>query len=251
MPAPKILLLQVREPDDPVVPEERRIFARSAGVPVENVIPHDLLNSVPTMPQVRGYDALMVGGSGEYFVSRANLPNFEQVMEFLRTLVDAGHPTFASCFGFQLLVNALGGQITYLPEKMELGTYTLNQTEAGRSDELFSRLPARFDAHLGHKDQATHLPADVAHLAYSDLAPYQAIRIPGKPIWATQFHPEVTRDENLGRFKRYIDIYSQTMSPDELKNTIHRFTPAPDSRRLIPNFMEIVFGWAAVNQNKR
>lgn len=245
MSPPNILLLQAREKTDPVIPEERRIFARSACVPVENVTTHDLLSGVPTLAQAKQFDALMVGGSGEYFVSKANLPEFDRVMDFLRSLVDAGHPTFASCFGFQLLVNALGGEITYLPEKMELGTYTLHQTENGQSDELFSRLPPDFDAHLGHKDQAIRLPQNVLHLAYSELAPFQAIRIPGKPIWATQFHPEVTRDENFGRFKRYVDIYSQTMSPEELRSILHRFTPAPDSRKLIPFFMDIVFGWSA------
>ncbi len=242
MQAPKIILLQARNANDPVIPEERRIIARSAGVPEAHVVPFDLLHNAPTLAHARTFDALMVGGSGEYFVSHGNLPEFEKVLAFLKDLVDSGHPIFASCFGFQLIVRALGGEIKYRPDLMELGTYTLHQTDAGRQDELFSRLPADFDAHLGHKDLATRLPDGAVSLAYSELAPYQAIRLPGKPIWATQFHPEVTRDENLGRFKRYINIYSQTMSPEELENTIQRFTPAPESRRLIPNFMEIVFG---------
>jgi GMP synthase (glutamine-hydrolysing) len=201
-----------------------------------------LINSLPTISLARRYDALMIGGSGEYFVSRGNLPNFKNVLDFINDIVAAGHPMFASCFGFQLTVEAMGGKIKYLPEKMELGTYKLFQTDAGKEDELFSQLTTEFDAHLGHKDQAVQLPSNVNHLAYSKLAPFQAIRVPNQPIWATQFHPEVSREENLGRFKRYIDIYSQTMSPDELSSTIDQFTPAPESRRLIPLFMKTVFG---------
>jgi GMP synthase (glutamine-hydrolysing) len=131
--------------------------------------------------------------------------------------------------------------VIFAPEKMELGTYALRLTEAGRSDELFGRLPPTFHAHLGHKDQATRLPDSLSHLAFSERAPYQAIRFPGKPIWATQFHPEVTRDENLGRFKRYIHLYGAKLEPEDLRETLDRFTPAPESEGLIPSFMQLVF----------
>jgi GMP synthase (glutamine-hydrolysing) len=124
---------------------------------------------------------------------------------------------------------------------MELGTYLLELTECGQKDELFGSLPLTFRAHLGHKDQATRLPGVLSHLAFSDRSPYQAIRYPGKPVWATQFHPEVTRDENLGRFKRYIDTYAAKLEPEELKETIARFTPAPESEGLIPRFMDLNF----------
>ena len=242
MSQPKILLLQTRAPGDPVIAEEIRIFARNAGVPSENIIPHNLLTAAPTLEQARRLDAIMVGGSGEYFVSRGNLPNFEAVLDFLRAVVRTGQPMFASCFGFQLIVHALGGAVVFAPEKMELGTYPITLTEAGQQDELFGRLPAIFDAHLGHKDQATAIPESVTSMAFSERSPFQAIRIPGKPIWATQFHPEVTRDENLGRFKRYINLYASKVDMDDLRSTIARFTPAPESEQLIPAFMDLVFG---------
>jgi GMP synthase (glutamine-hydrolysing) len=241
MSQPKILLLQTRRPDDPVLSEEIRIFARNAGVPLENIIPHNLLVATPTIARARQLDAVMIGGSGEYFVSKGNLPNFQGILDFLVELVESGQPLFASCFGFQLIVRAFGGEVTFAPEKMELGTYVLQLTENGKSDELFGALPASFQAHLGHKDQATRLPAALSHLAYSERSPYQAIRFPGKPVWATQFHPEVTRDENLGRFKRYIDVYAATLAADELRETLARFAPAPESEDLIPGFMRLVF----------
>lgn len=239
---PKILLLQARVAGDPVIPEEHAIFARNAGVPAEHVTSHSLLDGSPDPESKQSHDALMIGGSGEYFVSRENLPHFQDTLAFLRGWIDAGRPAFASCFGFQLIVKALGGEISYLPEKMELGTYPLHLTAAGKEDPLFKRLPETFHANLGHKDQATQLPAGVIHLAGSELALYQAIRIPGKPIWATQFHPEVTHLENLGRFKRYVRLYARSMEPAALKETMDRFTPTPDTERLIPAFMELVFG---------
>ncbi|HUF39947.1 MAG TPA: type 1 glutamine amidotransferase [Anaerolineales bacterium] len=241
MSQPRILLLQTRAPDDPVIPEEIRIFARNAGVPKENIVPHNLLDGAPALERARRLDAVMIGGSGAYFVSQANLPDFQGILAFLVELVESGLPVFASCFGFQLIVQAFGGEVEFMPEKMELGTYALQLTEAGRADELLGTLPSTFHAHLGHKDQATRLPPTFSHLAFSELSPFQAIRFPKKPVWATQFHPEVTREENLGRFKRYIHLYAATIDPEDLRATLARFQPAPETERLIPRFMQLVF----------
>ncbi len=238
---PKIFLLQVREAGDPVIGEEIAIFARNTGLPVDHIVPHNLLAAVPTMAQVLRWDAVMIGGSGEYFVSRGNLPGFVAIMELLAGLVSRGHPIFASCFGFQLLVRALGGVVRYTPETMELGTYPSNLTEEGKADPLFSRLPPVFHAQLGHKDKATELPEGVCNLAFSERAPFQALRVPDKPIWATQFHPELNREENLGRLKRYLDLYTQVMTKEELQETIERFQPSPETGNLIPGFMKLVF----------
>jgi len=242
MSQPKIMLLQVREDGDPVIREEIAIFSRNTGLPEDHIVPHNLLKGPPTIDEVQRHDAIMIGGSGEYFVSRENLPEFPKVMDLLADIVDRGHPMFASCFGFQMIVRALGGEIRYSPETMELGTYPLTLTEHGSRDELFSSLPAVFKAQLGHKDKATILPAVAQNLAFSEKAPIQALRIPGKPIWATQFHPELTWEENLGRLKRYIKLYTQVMSEDEIQETIDRFQPGPETLNLIPSFMKIVFG---------
>ena len=48
-----------------------------AGIDVEQIIPLDLLTETPTLDQIRSYDALMVGGSGAYYVTKGNLPGFE------------------------------------------------------------------------------------------------------------------------------------------------------------------------------
>ena len=61
MSEPTILLLQTRSADDPVIAEEIRIFARNAGVPTENVIPNNLLETTPTLAQARRHDAVMIG----------------------------------------------------------------------------------------------------------------------------------------------------------------------------------------------
>jgi len=193
------------------------------------------------LDQIREHDALMVGGSGAYYVTKGNLPGFHEVMAVLRQVVEVGHPTFASCFGFQLLVEAMGGRVVYDPPNMEVGTYRLSLTPEGQRDELFGFLPRTFLAQLGHKDRADDLPEGTLNLAASDNSALQALRVPGKPIWATQFHPELTKEENLKRFSRYLDGYAALMSEDELQEVLARFDHSPEANELLSRFLSVVF----------
>lgn len=237
-----ILLLQARHADDAARDEERASFATMTGLDLDQVVPLDLLTQTPTLDKIRQHDALMVGGSGAYYVTKGNLPGFQRVLSVLRQVVDVGHPTFASCFGFQLLVEAMGGQVVYDPANMEVGTYQLRLTSAGRQDELFGYLPPTFRAQLGHKDRADSLPPGALNLATGDNAGFQALRVPNKPIWATQFHPELDRDENLKRFNRYLDGYASLMSQDEIRDTLARFDHSPEANELLTRFVRVVFG---------
>ena len=237
-----ILLLQARNLDDPAKAEERASFAQKAGIPLSCFIPHDLLNGPPTLDQVRQYDALMIGGSGDYNVSDRSLPYIEKTFALLRDVVAAGHPTFASCFGFQMLVEALGGEIVRDPDSMEVGTYAVTLTPAGRDDELFSYFPHVFPAQFGHKERVERLPDNVVNLASTELCAYQAIRVPGKPIWAVQFHPELSRDENRQRFERYREMYVGMVGKAEYERILARFTDSPEAEELIPRFVNMIAG---------
>lgn len=237
-----ILLLQARHEDDLARHEECQSFADRAGLPLEQIVPFDLLQRTPTLAEIRRCDALMIGGSGAFSVSKYNLPNQYAVMAVLAETVSIGHPIFASCYGFHLLVQALGGTIIYDPAGMEVGAFQLTLSAAGRADELFGYLPDTFMAQLGHKDRATRLPGGVLNLAASARAPFQALRIPGKPIWATQFHPELTVEDNLLRFSRYKDVYADLYSPQELQALVDGFVASPETEALIPRFLQTVFG---------
>ncbi|HJS30093.1 MAG TPA: type 1 glutamine amidotransferase [Anaerolineales bacterium] len=237
---PRILLLQARRQDDPALPEERVSFAARAGLPLDAFVPHDLLSGPPALEEARMASALMVGGSGEYFVSKGDLPRFEETLAFFRAVVAESLPLFASCFGFHLLTAALGGEVIYDPEGIQIGTHELTLTREGADDELLGILPREFAAQLGRKDRASRLPPGAVHLASSREAPYQAFRLRGKPIWATQFHPELTRSENLMRFKRYAEIYTQTMTPAERQAAFDGFHESPHTAALIPKFLELL-----------
>ncbi len=237
---PKLLLLQARRPDDPAKQEERASFAARLGLPLDAIVSHDLLLGPPSLETVKQYKAVFIGGAGEFDVSKRNLPHFEATQQRLREMVDLGHPLFASCFGFQMLVQALGGNIIPDPENAEVGAFRLYLTPEAREDELFGILPQTFMAQLGHKERAQRMPPGVISLAYSDRVAHEALRVPGKPIWATQFHPELTVEDNLLRFKRYLDIYAKLFTPEEIEATLARFQPSPETEKLLPRFLELI-----------
>ena len=236
----RILLLQARYADDPAKAEEVRTFARACRLPRDDFATHDLLTGPPEPPDLDGYDALMVGGSGDFYLSQGDLPYLDETLSFLRLVVDRGHPTFASCFGYQCLVLALGGELTHDVANTEIGTLDLHLTDAGTEDELFGVLPQRFAAQLGHKDRALRPPSGTVNLAYSDLCALQALRVPGKPIWAAQFHPELDRDANYGRFLRYLEGYASELPALELERAHLRFRDSPEASGLLPRFLELL-----------
>lgn len=238
----RFLLLQARESDDEMLGRERRSFAEHLDVEEERIVPLNVLDGPVAPADLGRADALLIGGSGDYYVSKDHLPHAESVYDLLREVAERGHPTFASCFGFQLLVRALGGEVVHDPATTEVGTLELDLTPEGRGDELLGQLPERFPAQFGRKDRALSMPPGIPSLAASALNPHQALRLPARPVWATQFHPELSGDENRARFERYHDGYGAAMSAEEHAAALERFRPSPEANTLLRRFVRLVFG---------
>lgn len=238
----RILLLQARNLEDPMKEHELKCFVQKTELELDQFIPFNLLKGPPPRSMVRYADAIMVGGSGDFDVSKENLPFYFNFIEFLNAQVFRGTPMFASCFGYQCLVMAMGGKIIRDDPATEVGTYELTLTEAGARDPIFEGFPAKFGAPMGHKDRTSLQPGGIPNLASSEMCPFQALRIPGKSIWATQFHPELDRRTNLDRFEHYLETYSGSMSEDKVQETFARFKETPESNTLLRKFVELVFG---------
>ena len=118
----------------------------------------------------------------------------------------------------------------------------LELTDAGLEDPLIGELPASFLAQEGHKDRVTRNPEGIPNLAGSTLSPRQAFRVPGQPIWATQFHPELDRTANLCRFDHYVAGYARHMDEGAQHAARARFQESPETSKLLPRFLELVFG---------
>jgi GMP synthase (glutamine-hydrolysing) len=238
----RVLLLQARNPGDPIREQEVRCFADRTGLRPEQFMPHDLLEGPPSLRAVREHDALMVGGSGDFYVSKSDLPELERTLERLREVAALGHPTFASCFGYHCFVRALGGEIVHDPDRREVGTFTLTLTDAGRADPLFGAMPERFDAQLGHQDRARSHPEGLENLAGSERSPLQALRVPGQPVWATQFHPELDHESSTERLRVYLESYAPDLAGAERARLAAQFKESPAASTLLRRFVELVFG---------
>lgn len=238
----RYLLVQARHPDDPMLEHERRSFAAHLGAEIEQIEALNLIERPAAESDLRRCDALLVGGSGEYYISKRHLPNEESFFALLVAAAQRGHPTFASCFGFQAMARALGGEVVHHPESTEVGTHELRLTEAGRQDPLLGQLPERFAAQLGRKDRVDVMPPGVPNLVTGDANRHQALRIPGQPVWATQFHPELTGSENRTRFERYLEGYAGAMSAEKRAEALAGFGPSPEANTLLERFVRLVFG---------
>lgn len=230
----RITVLQVRNRDDPMLEHERDCFAAATGLNRSVFDWRNVVDGVPSLAEVRASDALLIGGSGHFSVADPSVGFFAPLMTLLGAVVEVGHPTFGSCFGFQLLVETLGGRVVHDADHGEVGAFELELTEEGRSDSLFDCLPDRFIAQLGHLDRAVEVPTGVRILVRSDLCPYQALRVEDAPIWATQFHPELDQEANLHRYRAYVDRYDS--AGDDVG---FRSLPSPEASRLLPLFLEL------------
>jgi len=235
-----VLLLQARRPTDPMAAHEVRCFERTARLAPGALRVHDLCAGPPPLDTVRGHDAVLLGGSGEFYVSKGNLPHFDAFLDLLRELAAGTLPVFASCFGYQSLVQALGGEVISDPERTEAGSFELTTTADTAADPLLGALPGRFWVQMGHRDRISRQPDGVPNLAASELCPLQALRLPGKPIWGVQFHPELDRETNLERFKHYLEQDAGYATPEEAAAQIAAFRESPEASALLPRFLELV-----------
>ena len=240
--APRILLVQARNVDDPMLRHELSCFAAQCGLELPTFETLNLCCDPVEHGRLGEVDAVMVGGSGEYSLAQGGFGWHDPFLDFLREVVRRDIPTFASCFGFQALVQALGGDVVSHPDQAEVGTFCVRLTDEGKRDPLFGALPAAFDAQLGHNDSVRNLPPDVIRLAVSDRCETQAVRVRGTRIVATQFHPELTMEDNLVRHKRYLALYSTTTCEEALAEAAALHRASEEANSLLRGFIAQLTG---------
>ena len=99
-----------------------------------------------------------MGGSGAYSAAKGG-PWFPTALDSLRTVHASGVPAFASCWGFQAMAVAMGGEVVKRPEPLgDRNAFALWLTAAGRNDPVFGHLNADFKAQMGHEDLVKTLP---------------------------------------------------------------------------------------------
>jgi GMP synthase (glutamine-hydrolysing) len=103
-------------------------------------------------------------------------------------LLTAGVPVFGMCYGFQAMVQALGGTVAHTG----LGEYgsTLAMV-SDLSSTLFHGQVAEQSVWMSHGDSVTEAPAGMKVTASSSGAPVAAFEDDERRLYGVQWHPEV------------------------------------------------------------
>ena len=231
------LLLQVRDPGDPMSPHEIASFVRVLQPLAVDISVYDLLGRSITPRDLAGADFVLMGGSGDYSATSTE-PWLQTALDSLREVYASGIPAFASCWGFQGMAVAMGGEVVQDRSRAELGTHELVLTAAGRTDPLFGTLGSPFKAQFGHEDIVETLPPGTTLLASSARVANEAYRFDGAPVYCTQFHPELDVAGTHARFAAY-PRYVEEVAGATLGEVIGTMEETPLANGLIRRFVEL------------
>ena len=109
-----------------------------------------------------------------------------------RCIFELNIPILGICYGMQTLAEQMGGHVESVDHK-EFGHAELDIVS---DSELFNKLNKKINVWMSHGDQVQDLPDDYDLLASTSSAPIAAMQHKKLPIYAIQFHPEVTHTDD-------------------------------------------------------
>ena len=122
---------------------------------------------------------------GPESVTQSHTPRIPQVV------FDLNIPLLGICYGMQTLAEQMGGQVISSDNKEFGHAEVLLKADS----TLFKDLEQTLNVWMSHGDQVQDLPDNFTLIASTDSAPIAAMQHQTKPIFALQFHPEVTHTE--------------------------------------------------------
>jgi GMP synthase (glutamine-hydrolysing) len=120
-------------------------------------------------------------------------------------LLEAGVPVLGICYGFQLMVSGLGGEVAHTGGG-EYGATALELISSPDSEPpdgepapeaarpggtLLGGLPGHQQVWMSHGDTCTAPPPGFAVIAHTAGTPVAAVENPSRRLYGVQFHPEV------------------------------------------------------------
>jgi len=107
-------------------------------------------------------------------------------------LLQAGVPVLGLCYGFQAMVQALGGRVAHTG-RGEYGQTPATITDTGST--LFDGQPPSQSVWMSHGDSVSQAPPGMRVTASSDGAPVAAFEDDERRLYGVQWHPEVLHSE--------------------------------------------------------
>ncbi len=108
-----------------------------------------------------------------------------------KCIFEIGVPILGICYGMQTLAEQMGGHVISVDQK-EFGHSKL---EVVNNSILFKGLDKKINVWMSHGDQVQDLPDEYNLVASTPTAPIAAMEHKDLPIYAIQFHPEVTHTQ--------------------------------------------------------
>lgn len=234
----KFKLLQIRK-DAGVREEEATTFCRYAEINREQLDVHNVFDEPHFDSNIlNGFDGLFIGGASEASVLEPeNYPFLEDGFQLIRDCLEREIPVFASCFGFQLAIIALGGVITRNTDDFEMGTLAISLAETASEDPIYQGIHNPFYAVSVHQESAHALPENCSSLAFTEVCQH-SFRVDNKPFWAFQFHPELDRATLVERLGVYQAKYTE--DGNHYQKIIDNLVETPEANKLVRNFVEYV-----------
>ncbi len=159
-----------------------------------------------------------------------------EITALLDDVVARDFPYFGACYG----VGTLGAHEGALIDNTYgegIGVTRISLTDAGRTDPLLDGLPTEFDAYVGHKEAVHHLPPHATVLATGQACPVQMFRF-GTNMYATQFHPELTKAGLLQRIEAYATFGYYDPSEGPTLVAAVEASHAPHPAQILRNFVD-------------
>ncbi len=110
-------------------------------------------------------------------------------------IFDLDIPVLGICYGMQLAVRLLGGEVKPSPSR-EFGRAVCRIRE---TNGLFAEAPSETVVWMSHGDQVSTVNGDFIALAETETCPVAAVRHRSRPVYGLQFHPEVSHTPVGGR----------------------------------------------------
>lgn len=103
------------------------------------------------------------------------------------TLFSSGIPILGICYGLQVMVKKLGGEV----ERGEKKEYGRSFLKIEKKSPLFRGLNGKIQVWMSHGDRVKTLPENFQRIGSSENSPFAAIADEKRKIYGLQFHPEV------------------------------------------------------------
>ncbi|HIK18021.1 MAG TPA: type 1 glutamine amidotransferase [Leptolyngbyaceae cyanobacterium M33_DOE_097] len=217
-------------------------FCYEAGISVDVVE----LEKGDLFPALEKYSALWVMGGPMNVGDTKEYPWLvEEKALIWYAVTELQLPYMGVCLGAQLLADALGGEVGFMPAP-EVGLLPINLTDAGYQHPLLQGLPQTYKVLQWHGQEITRLPLGATVLATSPQCQVQAFAV-GDRTFGLQFHSEVTEVTvedwvQIPTYRADLEATLGTTGCEDLKQAVAAQLPTmnQEAKIVFDNFLKIV-----------